>query len=183
MSALNSLAQSPELARVALQAAVLVAALVSSWALGGLWYRRRRARQAAATAATCEARRQAAAAITTARQTTLGPGGAALQAVVWDGRRRRVIALAGRHWTIGSDLSCTIVVQGEGVAPLHARLSRLDEGLTLTDLESASGTLVGLLGRPLTPGVPASLAEGEVVQIGPAIRVLFERVAAAPAAA
>ncbi len=183
MSALSSLDLPPELAVFAILAGCVLAALVVGCALGVWWHARRVARaDGASTLTATEARRRAAAAITTARRATGGAGATGLRAVVWDGRRRRLIPLAGRHWTIGSDLGCTIVVHGEGVAPLHARLSVAGDGLTVTDLESTSGTLIGPLGRPLTPGVPVPVAEGEVVQLGLTVKLMLERAVAAPEA-
>lgn len=147
-----------------------------------LWRRRRPvARTAPAPAqATTEARLLAAAAITTARRAG-GPSGAGgMQAVVWDGRQRRVVRLEGRHWTIGSDAGCTIMVAGPGVAPLHARLSASGEGVTITALEAEAPLRIGAHGQQLALGVPAALEEGEPVMVGQWHRLIVERAWAGP---
>ena len=146
---------------------------------------RARARRLAATRAApapvgAEARRLAPDATPTARRAGGPVGPAGLRAVLWDGERRRVVALEGRHWTVGSDPGCAIVAAGEGVVPLHARLSAAGDGLTITGLASAGDTRLGALGRLLAPGAPAPLAEGELVLLGQSTRLMVERAYAGP---
>jgi pSer/pThr/pTyr-binding forkhead associated (FHA) protein len=57
------------------------------------------------------------------------------------------------------------------VSGLHARLSLLGEGLEIADLGSTNGTFVGDAGGPLRPNAPVTLAFGEVVRIGPQVRL------------
>lgn len=155
---------------------LVVAALGAGLAAGRLGAAGRGPRpRAAAAPADTQARLLAAAAITTARRSAGALGPAGLRAIVWDGRRRWALALEGRHWTVGSDPGCTIVVAGDGVAPLHARLSVAGEGLTITDLESGGGTRIGALGGALEPGAPTPLPEGELVLVGRAVRLMVER--------
>ena len=124
------------------------------------------------------ARLLAAAAITTARRATTPSVGPHLRAVVWDGRRRRVFPLAGRHWTVGRDPECTLCVEGEGIAPLHARISLAGGKLELADLGGTGNTRRGEHGQPLALGVPEPLAVGEVVLLGPTLRLTLESEAA-----
>lgn len=154
-------------------ASATLVGLALGLAAGRLLRQRGRQERVEQAAPDDEARLLAALAITTARRTggPLGPAG--LRAIVWDGQSRRSIALAGRHWTVGSDPACVLVVAGEGVEPLHARLSLAGEGVTITAIEGS--TVLGLHGRPLIPGAQAPLAEGELVVVGKAVRLMLER--------
>lgn len=166
---------------IAVGAGVALAGAALGGALGTWWQRRRLpGPRVAPLAASTTARLLAAAAITTARRASGPVGPAGLRAVLLDGRERRSVALEGRHWTIGSDPGCAIVVAGAGVAPLHARLSLAGDGLTITDLESAGGTRLGALGPRLAPGEAAALAEGELVLLGESCRLMVERACAGP---
>lgn len=135
-------------------------------------WRPRRGAAPTGPAETTTARLRRAAATTTARRAAPSASALRLRAVLWDERRRVVFPLEGRHWTIGSDSGCDLCLPGEGLAPLHARLSLAGDQLRLTDLESPGGTLLG--GRPLAPGVPAALALGETAVLGPAVRLMVE---------
>ncbi len=144
--------------------------LVAGAAGVGVTARRSRRSVPVATVAptdTPTARLRAAAAITTARRAATPPVGLRLRAVVWEGKRRKQLALEGRHWTIGRDPGCAICVEGEGIAPLHARVSLAGGKLELAYLGGA--------GSPgASGGSPAPLELGEVALLSPTLRLMFE---------
>lgn len=161
----------------ALAGAAALALSLGAWP-GAPWHRAGGTPMSQAPPATTEARLLAASAITTARRAWAPAAIGGLRAVLWDSRGRRAVALEGRHWTIGSDPGCALRAEGEGIAPLHARLSSTGDGLTITDLEGAGGTRIGLVERVLAPGMPTPLAEGELVVLGRSLRLMVERVSA-----
>lgn len=67
--------------------------------------------------------------------------------------------------TIGRTPDNDIALPHPLVARRHAELRAEGESLLVTDLESASGTLLG--GEKLLPGQPALVTPGAVLQIGP----------------
>lgn len=77
---------------------------------------------------------------------------------------------------IGTDASCGVVVEVEGVSPVHAEIQLGEEGLQVEDFGSTTGTLVNgyaISGR-VAVEFPAS------VQVGDAVLVLEEVAAGAP---
>src|SRR5579859_5835436 len=97
---------------------------------------------------------------------------------------RHVLVISGGHavtyelpWvgalTIGRAGSCEILLDDSGVSREHAVI-RSGPQLYIEDLASRNGTKVGE--RALTPGEPALLAPGVVVQIGDAMIVVRETV-------
>jgi hypothetical protein len=147
----------------------------------GLGYDLRRRQRAAGLGAGREpdtARYRSPLELTTARRRTASGEQPELCAVVWDGRERRVHSLQVRQSTVGRDAGCAIQIESEWVSGLHARLSLIGEGVEITDLESTNGTFVGEPGRQLEPGVPAVLGLGEVVRIGPEVRLAVFRAGA-----
>jgi pilus assembly protein CpaF len=69
---------------------------------------------------------------------------------------------AGADVRIGSDPSCDLVLMGEGIGPLHARLELTESGLVLTDT-SLTGTRVGLF---VLRGDSRTLDPTEVIELG-----------------
>ena len=69
-------------------------------------------------------------------------------------------------------------MEGEGIAPLHARISLAGGKLEIADLGGTSNIRRGERGQPLALGVPEPLAVGEVVLLGPTLRLTFESEAA-----
>lgn len=163
----------------ALAGSAVLALALGAW-LGARGWFGRRSQQGATPPATTEARLRAAAALTTARRVWAPATSGGLRAVLWDVRGRRTVALEGRHWMIGSDPSCALCAEGEGIALLHARLSATGDGLMITDLAGAGGTRLGLAERTLAPGTPTPLAEGELVVLGRSLRLMVERVSVDP---
>lgn len=140
----------------------------------GVWRRRRGAIGSGSPPAGAGEGR-AALEVTTARRITVAEAAPQLSVVVWDGHERRSFPLVGRHCTLGRDAGCDLRIASEWVSGLHARISVVGEGLTITDLESTSGTFLGDHGRCLPAGTPAPLALGEVVLIGPEVRLTVHR--------
>jgi transcriptional regulator with AAA-type ATPase domain len=70
---------------------------------------------------------------------------------------------------IGRSCACDVVVANPLASREHAVL-RIGDAVTIEDLDSANGTLVG--GKPVAARVPVSLRAGEVVAIGSARLVL-----------
>lgn len=95
--------------------------------------------------------------------------------VVWDGQQRRIYPLVARQNTIGRDQGCDIRIESPLVSGLHARLSLTHEQIELADLESTNGTYLGDLGRPLVAGLPEPIQLGDVIWIGPEVRLTIER--------
>jgi two-component system, NtrC family, response regulator HydG len=90
---------------------------------------------------------------------------------LWDGAERRVVRLTGRQCSVGRDAGCDVVVANEWVSGLHARLTRSDAGVEITDLGSTNGTWLGEGERYLTAHTPVPLAWGQVVLIGREVRL------------
>ena len=156
-----------------------VLALAVGGAGYGIWRRRRPARRVAPAPKLLGAPRRRGAELTTARRSA-GPRTASrLSMVLWDGRERRVYPLTQRHCTLGRDPGCDISIASEWVSGLHARISLVGERVEITDLESTNGTMIGDQGRSLVAGVPELLPVGELVLIGPEIR-LSVQLAGAP---
>lgn len=164
----------PELGAVALGVTLALAAVAAGAGVSTMWRRRRAHRAVAPPVDTPTARLRAAAEITTARRSAMPAAEPRLHAVMWDGRRRWLLPLEGRQWTVGSDPACAICVEGEGVAALHARVSLAGNRLEITALAGGGRTCVGRDGRPLTPGAPEPLEPGDLVMIGQATRLVIE---------
>lgn len=154
--------------------ALALAAAAAGAAVSARRYRKRAPQRAAPPSDTATARLRAAATITTARRSAISVVVPRLRAVIWEGRRRRQLPLEGRQWTIGSDPACALCVEGEGVAPLHARVSLAGGRLEITALDGGGRTSVGRAGRPLAPGAPAPLEPGELVTLGQSSRLMIE---------
>lgn len=157
-----------------------VAVLVAGGAL--LAWRRRATRAATSSSGASTARYRAPGAVTTARGPRQGAV-PALELVVWDGRERRVQPLRDRQISLGRDPGCDICIASEWVSALHARISVVDQGIEITDLGSTNGTTVGEPGRILTPDLPEPLEPGEIVRIGPEVRLSVQVAAQASAGA
>jgi hypothetical protein len=154
-------------------AAMAIATLAIA-AFGGhrLW-RRRQARRAEKSAhdTSATARYRSPLEVTTARRRAAEHARSHPYALVWDGGEQHTFQLTARQCTIGRDHGCTVRIESEWVSGLHARLSLLGEGLEIADLGSTNGTFVGDAGGPLRPNAPVTLAFGEVVRIGPQVRL------------
>lgn len=109
--------------------------------------------------------------VTTARRITDAGPERVLRLAVWEGDERRVVALAGRQSTVGRDAGCEIVIANAWASGLHARLTRSGDEVEITDLGSTNGTCLGAEGRRLAAGAPEPLAPGELVLIGPEVRL------------
>lgn len=165
-------------AAVPMQAVWLAAALPALGLGYGLWRRYRRAASLRAGAEPATARYSSPLEVTTARRGAGPAERVELCAVVWDRGEQRVHSLLARQTTIGREAGCAIQIENEWVSGLHARLSLVGEGVEITDLESTNGTFVGEPGRPLMPGAPTPLALGELVRIGPDVRLTIVRAGA-----
>jgi S1-C subfamily serine protease len=74
-----------------------------------------------------------------------------------------VVEVKGNSTTIGTDLSCDVVIADEEISPRHVELHPLADGrLEIQDLDSKSGTWVG----GVRLGGPATLEGGERLRIG-----------------
>jgi ABC transport system ATP-binding/permease protein len=78
------------------------------------------------------------------------------------GGEHHVFVLRAGEATVGSGEGIDLLLEGEGVAPRHARLVVSDERLVLADLRSATGTFLN--GERLT--APQVLRRDDVVRIG-----------------
>ena len=76
--------------------------------------------------------------------------------------------------SIGSSAQATLQLEGETVSPFHVRLELKPDGVWITDLGSASGTI--LEGRRLMPQTPVRLKGGQSFHAGGYIFTLFELV-------
>lgn len=72
---------------------------------------------------------------------------------------------------LGRGRSCDIVVPDPGVSKQHAYLSRTGDGLIVQDAGSRNGTFVN--GARLLSGARATLRDGDVLQLGPAVALCF----------
>lgn len=78
------------------------------------------------------------------------------------GGAHHVFALEGGEATVGCGEGCDLLLEGEGVAPRHARLVVSDDRLVLADLRSEGGTYLN--GERLT--APQVLRRDDVVRVG-----------------
>lgn len=76
--------------------------------------------------------------------------------------RAHVFAVSGDEVTVGADAGCDLQLEGDGVAPRHARVVIQSERLVLADLRSPSGTWLNE--ERLT--APQVVNEGDVVRVG-----------------
>jgi hypothetical protein len=90
------------------------------------------------------------------------------QAHVNIGGRRIAIGPAGS--VIGRSNDADIVIAATEVSRRHAQIAPDREGWTLNDLGSTNG--VRLNGRPV--GVPTRLQDGDVIELGGAVELVFE---------
>jgi DNA-binding CsgD family transcriptional regulator len=82
---------------------------------------------------------------------------------VLDGGHRRTVAIDANAARIGRDLTCDIVLPGDGtVSRIHAIVSAADGQLSLADAGSRNGTMLN--GRPLTGVEP--LHAGDRIMLG-----------------
>ncbi len=70
---------------------------------------------------------------------------------------------------IGRSEQCHVRIEDDDLSRKHLRL-RIGEGVLVEDLESMNGSKLG--DRPLQPGVPEPLREGDVLTIGDTVMVL-----------
>jgi hypothetical protein len=91
--------------------------------------------------------------------------------VAWDGDRRVDHELAGRHCVIGRDPGCDLRLQSDRSAPLHARVTLAGDLVMIADLDSGSGTFLGLGGPRLPAHQPTEIQEGDEIWLGPEVRV------------
>jgi S-DNA-T family DNA segregation ATPase FtsK/SpoIIIE len=76
---------------------------------------------------------------------------------------------------IGRDPGCDLQIDDPLVSGLHARVSLAGGQVTLADLDSDSGTSLGL-GRPRLPAhQPAEIREGDEFWLGPEVRVALRQ--------
>lgn len=85
--------------------------------------------------------------------------------ITLQGQVVQTISLAPGTLTIGRTPDNTVALPHPLVARRHAELRSDAAGVFLTDLESASGTLLN--GDRLLPGQPVAVPNGAVIQIGP----------------
>ncbi len=76
--------------------------------------------------------------------------------------RHHVFAISGEEVTVGADAGCDLQLEGNGVAPRHARVVIQSDRLVLADLRSLSGTWLN--DERLT--APQVLHEGDIVRVG-----------------
>ena len=81
-----------------------------------------------------------------------------------DGRRLQHVGLDGGSLAIGRGSDCDIVVEGEFISRLHARLEAQGEVMALVDV-SRNGTFVN--GERAEGGQPLTLTSGDRFRIGP----------------
>jgi hypothetical protein len=91
--------------------------------------------------------------------------------VAWDGERRIDHELSERHCVLGHDPGCDLRLYNAWAAPLHARITQAGDIVTITDLDSGSGTFLGLGGPRLPAHQPTEFREGDEIWIGPEVRV------------
>lgn len=84
---------------------------------------------------------------------------------------------AGRHFplqservTLGRQVDCPVCLSSKQVSRQHARISARDDRFVIEDLGSSNGTYLN--GQRLTPHVPETLTEQDVLQIGPYVFAL-----------
>jgi phage tail-like protein len=83
----------------------------------------------------------------------------------------RVIELPEGATLIGRQPGVGLVLPDKLVSRQHARIECEAEQCRITDLESSNGTRVN--GEAIQPGVPATLEDGTLIEIGP-YRLVFE---------
>lgn len=84
--------------------------------------------------------------------------------IILDGPHPREIVPEGDLLEVGRAPELGIVLRDPTVSRRHALVRRLDGGLTIEDAGSRFGTFVN--DRPLRPGEPTKLKDGDVVRIG-----------------
>lgn len=99
-------------------------------------------------------------------------------------RRGQTVPLSALETTLGKDPTATVVLRDSGVSRLHAKILRAGDGIyNLIDLDSTNGVTVNGVRVEVTV-----LREGDRVQIGPEVQLVFtydsggEQAAAARAA-
>ncbi len=76
------------------------------------------------------------------------------------------ITLAGPGpLTVGRSGDCDVLLADPAVSRRHAVLTKIDGGWAIADMRSRYGVRIN--GNTITPEVPAPLAPGDLVQIGP----------------
>ncbi|MCY3780329.1 MAG: FHA domain-containing protein [Chloroflexi bacterium] len=86
-----------------------------------------------------------------------------------DGKREQH-QLRGSRITVGSASACTVQLANKSVADIHFRLEAGDGGVTITDLDSAAGTVVD--GQRIPANRPRPLADTTRIAIG-ALQLTF----------
>ena len=86
--------------------------------------------------------------------------------------------LLGHEWpldrdtmTLGRGEECDMVVPERQVSRVHLSIQRDASGYLVQDLESKNGTCIN--GRPVQPGTPVRLQDGDEIQVALCVRLLF----------
>ena len=86
--------------------------------------------------------------------------------------------LLGHEWpldrdtmTLGRGEECDMVVPERQVSRVHLSIQRDASGYLVQDLESKNGTCIN--GRPVQPGAPMRLQDGDEIQVALCVRLLF----------
>ncbi|NTV62141.1 MAG: FHA domain-containing protein [Oscillochloris sp.] len=95
--------------------------------------------------------------------------------VAWVGQRRISHELHERQCVIGCSPGCDLQIHAPQIADLHARITSANDQVSLVDLDSASGTSLGLGGPRLKAHQPVTLQEGDEFWLGPEVRVALRR--------
>ncbi len=94
--------------------------------------------------------------------------------LVWQdapGGAMRAYTIQGGDLRLGRSSKCDIVIVQPEVSRTHARLFWQDDGYWVEDLSSTNGTWLN--GRRLPPHEPAPLKPGDVIGLGPNVRLEF----------
>ncbi len=94
--------------------------------------------------------------------------------LVWQdapGGAMRAYTVQGGDLRLGRSSKCDIVIVQPEVSRAHARLFWQDDGYWVEDLSSTNGTWLN--GRRLPPHEPAPLKPGDVIGLGPNVRLEF----------
>lgn len=82
------------------------------------------------------------------------------------------VEITEKGYTVGRLKANDLPLESSKISRYHARFELTDESLTVTDLDSSNGTIVGA-GRIL-PNKPVTLKIGDVIQFGP-FRLTYEQ--------
>lgn len=96
--------------------------------------------------------------------------GPAYQLVIAAGQTWASHSLSERQCVIGSSPGCDIQLDHPQVADLHVRVSRVGHALSLVDLGSPQGTMLGPGGLRLSPHQPSALQVGDEFWLAGVVR-------------